>query len=529
MRGFLNSVSRRPGLSAFLIAFALLAVMSGAWALASPMLSGPDEHSHLIKAAGVVRGQFAGDAIPGSPGFRAVTVPDYFNGLERGMCFVFRESVPAGCAPGIDGSNSQLVSLPTAAGTYNPLYYLLIGWPSLLLEDLPALYAMRLVGVVVNAALIASGFAALALRRSRSFSLLGAAIAITPMVLFLISVVNPSGLEIAAAFALASWLALLSSRGAGAGAGLTLPIIGVAVSAAVLANTRAVGPVWAAVILGIFLVDGRLWRPLLRSRTFWFGVGTIGVSVAVAAWWIIVGAGGSEPREGLEGTGSTTFEMGFKYMMSLTLQNWHGYIGVFGWLDTKVPDTIVIVWAASMLAIVAAGVIIGRGWPLVKLILMVGAFVLLPALLQGAQWNEVGFIWQARYLLAIIVALLVLAGATLDDALGERRADSWRSSRLLRFSGLAVIAMSLMHVFAFCWSLKRYLVGLGADIPWPAMWNAPQWQTPWIDWRLLALAFAVTTTAWLGLAALAALTPRRSAPSPDPATTGEREPAASVP
>lgn len=482
MRRFLQ---RYPALSAFLAAFLITGALGGLWAVASPLMSGPDEHSHMIKAGGVVRGQFEGEPVEGEPGFRAVDVPSYFGQLKNGMCYVFHADMPAGCMADIDGSNDEIVTVMTAAGTYNPLYYLLVGWPSLIVEDEAALFGMRFAGVLVNALVIASGFAALALRRTGAFTLVGAAIGLTPMVLFLTSVVNPSGLEIAAGFALACWLSLLVARERRTGD--LAPIIGVVVTAALLSNTRAVGPVWAAVIIGVFLVEGRVWVRLARNWRFWAGVAVIAAAVIFAAWWMLVGAGGSEAREGLSGAGNTTFRQGFVKMLSLTLQNSHGYIGVFGWLDTIVPDTIVFVWSGAMLALVAVAAVLGRGWHFVKLMLMVAAFVLLPAVMQGYTWNEVGFIWQARYLLAILLPLLILAGATLDDAVSPPRATRTSVRGILLFA----IVFVIMHVFSFIWALKRYIVGLGEEISWSPMLTNPQWNTPFLDWKIVAVLYAL--------------------------------------
>ena len=115
-------------------------------------------------------------------------------------------TVPASCAPSI-GSDTTLAPATTEAGAYPPLYYLLVGWPSRLLAPQPAIYAMRMIGALLAAALLASGLASATQIGRRRLVVTGAALALTPMALYLAGVVNPNGLEIAGAFCL--WLAAL--------------------------------------------------------------------------------------------------------------------------------------------------------------------------------------------------------------------------------------------------------------------------------------------------------------------------------
>lgn len=498
MRTFL---ARHPALAAFVAAFVLLFTLGGAWAIASPLMSGPDEYSHMIKAGAVVRGDAGGEHIADMPGFRAVEVPSYFAQLQGEMCYIFDNTKTADCMRPLSGSNDDLVTVPTAAGTYNPVYYALVGWPSLFLENEAALFGMRLAGVALNALVLASGFAALALRRSNTYTFIAASIAVTPMVLFLGAIINPNGLEITAGLALACWLSTLVSRSRTGGD--LVPIIGVAVTAALLANTRQVGALWAAIIIVAFLIEWRVWVRLARNVWFWVAVVAILAAVAFAAWWMFVGAGGSEPRDGLEGAGITTFREGFEHMLSITLQNSLGYIGVFGWLDTSVPPTIVFVWSGAMLALVAAAAILGRGWHLAKLAALILAFVLIPPLLQGSQWNELGFIWQARYLLAVLAALLIAAGATLDESMGQPRPT--------RGAGRAVVVfgfvMVWMHSFAWAWALKRYMVGLDDETQgWRMMFSNPSWLPPFIDWRVLSALYGIALLVGFGLVAARVMT-----------------------
>ena len=69
----------------------------------------------------------------------------------------------------------------------------MVGIPSLFLAGDSAVYAMRLVGDLVNAALVALGISLLLRYHPRRTVLVGVLIALSPMVLFLMAVVSSSG------------------------------------------------------------------------------------------------------------------------------------------------------------------------------------------------------------------------------------------------------------------------------------------------------------------------------------------------
>ena len=54
-----------------------------------------------------------------------------------------RPDVSAGCAPELRRAAAQ-TWFNTWVGTYNPVYYYLVGWPSLLFEGNTGVYAMRI-------------------------------------------------------------------------------------------------------------------------------------------------------------------------------------------------------------------------------------------------------------------------------------------------------------------------------------------------------------------------------------------------
>ena len=99
----------------------------------------------------------------------------------------------------------MLVRATTYVGLYPPLYYAIAGLPTLLWSSGSAIYLMRALSALVAALLYGLTLAMIA-RWSRAPLLLSAlGLALTPLVVFLGGVVNPSTLEIAAAAA--TWTA----------------------------------------------------------------------------------------------------------------------------------------------------------------------------------------------------------------------------------------------------------------------------------------------------------------------------------
>ena len=194
-----QSTGERPRIwRAFLVVWLLLSALCAGWAVATPIGASPDEPAHIVKAASVARGQFIGT--PSADGHR-VTVPAYVARTQDDTCFAFHQERAAACGLAPLTDPGALTTSYTTAGLYNPVYYLLVGWPTLLLHDTSGIYAMRIVSGIVTALFAALAFALLWGLRRRAIPVLGFAVAVTPMLLFLGGSVNPNGVEATATLA----------------------------------------------------------------------------------------------------------------------------------------------------------------------------------------------------------------------------------------------------------------------------------------------------------------------------------------
>jgi len=149
------------------VTWALLFGIIALWSMSGPLFSGPDEPSHVVKAAAVVRGQavgtdrqvtFAHDPSPPRTA-TVVQVPRiYLEGHRLPACYAFRPTVAAGCAGAFVGSGAT-ADVPTFAGHYPPVYYAIVGLPTLLFASAKGVFLMRFIGGAVSAALLASALA----------------------------------------------------------------------------------------------------------------------------------------------------------------------------------------------------------------------------------------------------------------------------------------------------------------------------------------------------------------------------------
>lgn len=175
-------------------------------------------------------------------------------------------------------------------GRYPPLFYVAAGVPSLWASGGRVLWWMRLGGDVVNAVLLTATFLIVGRSANSVWALVGVAAAATPMVLFLGSVVNPSGLEICSAVTL--WSALLALTRSPGGQRSPAVAVWAAASAVVSEMTRGLSPVLMVLTVAAACVaapPGRV-RQLFGRRQVRIGAAVVVAFGALAAAWI-VGAG----------------------------------------------------------------------------------------------------------------------------------------------------------------------------------------------------------------------------------------------
>lgn len=452
-------------------AFAVLMTVTSLWALATPVVSGPDENAHVIKAAAVVRGDLYGRSAPGNPGAGEVDVPAIYAGTaEYPKCFAFRGDVAADCAAELPSGEAaeRTVTASTWVIRNNPAYYAVVGLPTLLPPGEYVLYVMRLVSAGLCSLVLAWGFVALADVTRRTFVAAGVATALMPMVIYLNGIVNSSGLEISAALTL--WIALLALVRAPDPARLTSRMAGIAVVTVVLVNSRGLSPLYvAAIVVVVAVVVGpwaMFWRTLLDRRS-WPWLGLVVAGTVPALWWTLsagtlMGGGSGHPELSFRLTANRTFfETGDFLLVA---------IGRFGWLDTSLPTMAYLVFAAVGGFVVLLALLLGDRRGRLAMAGVLAVAVLLPVVVHAWQASNVGYIWTARYSMPLYVGVAATAGFVCRDAFTE--VPRWLAERTLT---LVASLMSAGLTIALLVALRRYAIGDQGS--WWGVFDGP-WAPP---------------------------------------------------
>jgi Predicted membrane protein (DUF2142) len=477
-------------------------MLGGLWALANPPFAAPDEPSHVLRAAALAHGQLTGEEaslrrleeldLTDRHDYLIVRAPEIYGNASDSLCFVHHPFVTASCLR-FDGPTGD-----TDEGTYvsrhPPAYYAAIAPVSWVgTPGSGAVYAMRFVTALLAAALVATAITAL--RRFLAPRLLaaGLAIAITPMVLFVSSTVNPSAPEIAAS--LAFWvcgLVLIRRASERVDNGL---VTAVGIAGCVLALSRQLGPLWLGLIalamLGVS--DRTAVRNLARSGwvRLWAAL-VVATSLVQVSWDVIV-----KPLEVTRASPhakpDSTAEI-IRLTLGQTVIRYREMIGWFGWLDTPAPALTWIPWTIVLGLLVFAAVVWARRRQAATLLALLAATIIVPVIIESATYSDARtFTWQGRYTLPLAVGVPILATVVLSTTEQGRRLAKPRF--LLAVGAVFIVA----QILAFAQNMRRYTVGYEGNFKF---WSGASWSPP-LPPLLLLLAFAIVVIAftwWLFVA-----------------------------
>jgi hypothetical protein len=445
-------------------------LLVAAWIGGNPPFAGADEEWHYIRSEGIAQGELVGPAAPDarlgandqqiawtSQATRFVHVPGGKAPPSAG-CYVLDPRTPAACIDQWHAPPAR-TRLVTPVGTYQPLPYLL---PALAVGLAPhpsgALRAGRVASALIPLALLLVAIAALAP------ALTGLVLAVTPMVLFSISLLNGSGLEIAAAICFAACLLRLG-REPRAAPPWIWPAI--AVSGALLALSRSGSPLWLVVILAA--TAPLMPRPPRRPARITAAV----LALAVVANRVWEAKYGPHVELGLANA-RNTIGPAFR-------QWWHAasdVVGRFGYLELRVPLAAILAWFGAILVLVVAALRRGSQRERIALALAGLVAVLLPPAFWLVQYRHTGFDLQGRHVLPVVALVPLVAGEI-----------AWRG-RARVSTALAAAAAALaavVQLVAWWVDARRSAVGTGGRF-WflgDADWSPP---VGWGLWAALAAA-----------------------------------------
>jgi hypothetical protein len=450
------------------VAFGLILAACVAWAAAVPPLTGPDEWAHAYRAAAVARGELTGTKVDNTVFGDAIVEVDVPEALvqeaETGRCFLGnpREQLISPIANDIascpePGGTRTLVTTTTSEHRGQPIYYVLVGLPTLAFPGTIGSYLMRFVGAALCSALLASAVVSLLRLRPNRLVVVGGAVALTPAMFYFAAVTNTAGVEMAASLGLyASGAALVRSRFAVDGR--LVARAGVALVALVL--SRGLSPAFAllaAVVLVLVAPPGRVRGLLARTDVrVWATAGAV-AAVASAVWVLWVHQEFDlPPRAGIglvDGLGELSWDL-------------RDLVGMFGSTDVNPPWPLQALWAAVALVVVAVGWRVGgRREVLLAGLMTLGAVAMLTTG-EGLNFPDTGFWWQGRYVAPPIIGALVIATLgrrpTEDDAVAagaDGPADSPGAGLVRRLGPPVIAVLVVIHAWSFLYAVRHYSVG----------------------------------------------------------------------
>jgi hypothetical protein len=481
----------------FAITFVLWWVACCAWAFATPIWTAPDEHQHAFRAYGVVRGEVyvhPESAQLGTGGF--VHVPAGWKEAAKTFnCYSQQPGVSADCIAPITDDRTE-VRTPSTAARYNPLYYAVVGLGTLGTSPETGIYVMRIISGALTAWFLAWACTSAARSARPRFAVSIVVFAATPMVSFLGGSVNPNGLEIAAA--ISAWvngILLLTTKTTGDRA---LFLRRAAISMMAFTLTRGLSPLWLAVLVTTLVIAfaRREHFAWLRTKAWKWPAAVCAAAVAGGVWTIAAKTLTLNVNKE-RGDAGYWEGMGVLWAGGDRIQFYlQGTIGIFGWLDAWMPRVSQMPWMTCALVIVFTTLRYGSSRLRYAFALLLTCVVALPFLIEAANYNTSGLVWQPRYTMPISLGLMLLCGIALSSS------QTWQPSmRIQRRTSIVLCITALWtNVAGLLYALGRTMTG-NESFAFSGNWAPP-------------LPVAVLAVVQLGVfAALALLTSRLSSAS----------------
>ncbi len=492
-------------------------VLSLVWALSNPAPSGTDEAAHYIKALATAQGELVGPHAlfpfrdPNFPGVVyywdqstfAFRVPAKQAPASTFQCTAGGASVvPATCVSGTRcgrwaapcvGSPPVTgdVVLATYVGDYVPTMYLVPGLLALLANnDVNGLRLARVGALLLAAVLVTLAMILLIDSRRPGLSLVGLFISVTPTAIYMNSVLNPNGGEIAAGICFAAAMIRLW-RDAGTSSRWVWLTAGA--SGLLLGFSRAYGPLWIAfaTAAAVLLIGIRPALRTLRKAGWPALLAAVLVAAGVLAdliWWKVVGVPKSR-------TSLLTFPRYIDLYVNALPQIFEQQIGLFGWMDIPLGPIGYIIWSFMVLAVLSLALLVASRRQRALLVLLIASDVIVTVLLSAVMrvaWDFPGAGQVGRYFLPMSVVITLLSGEIL--ARNSARLGALAPRNLLIYVGAGA---GLCQGIAIWMAARRFAVGVNGPLFFlpHSQWSPHFGWVPWLT--LAALGCLMIATAGL--------------------------------
>lgn len=430
----------RPMVRASLMTAAVMLVQL-AWIFALPPFRGIDEFDHAYRAAAVAHGQWLprdSAHVRGHGDY--VEVPPSLVKAARPVCESYTYTGHDNCNPA--DRVGKYVEVASGSARYNPIFYWIIGKPASFFAGAANVYVLRIVASLLCAVFVWCAGYALTVGFRTAWPLLGAAVTMTPVLVYSTAVPGPNGVEMVSSLAL--WSAALALGHA------TLPrrverrlLVIAAVAACVLVTTRTLGPLWLFLVLETAVpLLGRARRTELRRTHRWTvraGATALLVATAGAIAWTKIAAPNSLAHE-------QDLHLPHPFLNSLVqmplwvLQS----LAAFPMRNDPAPTVVYGTSAAALLLVIGVAAARLRRWQGAVLALIVLVWLVAQLVISTSTFSQLGAVWQGRYALPFVVGVPVLVSAWAD----RRRPEGPRPALVAVVAGLVVTAhaVSVVHV-----------------------------------------------------------------------------------
>jgi len=166
-------------------------------------------------------------------------------------------------------------------------------------------------------------------------------------------------------------------------------------------------------------------------------------------------------------------------------------VGVLGWLDTPLPETMMMLWILGLGVLVGAALMVDA-----KSLLWGAAATLAVAIaaswvLEMGQGDPSGTYWQGRYYLPLLAGIPLLLSRS-NGTFGVRPQTSHLDALARLGRATLLIAMVVLNV-ALAAAMRRWGVGIAGSLS-PFAWNT--YNAPVPPFIIMALHIAASVALW---------------------------------
>ena len=444
-------------------------LLGATWLFSTPPFRAPDEPAHYLRALTISQGRLLGPREPVDASGRLTLRGGGWRAAQQRWIDHDRRGVvvPAALSPpgvlcrdgraDVTGSCTEV----TYTGDYLPLAYLL---PAAAMagasHTTTALWLGRAASLTVALAWLV--LALVLAGPGLGWNAIGVAAAATPTLLFIASVLNPSGLELAASLAFISALARLRRDGPRLARWAWWALIG---SGATTILTWQLGPLFA--IAGVAVFAGLLGaggiRELSSGHARMPATAAVILAAAVGLSLVYGEASGSLHSSLSFASPGPALNLGLR-QLGLTLQ---GAVGVFGSLAVPLPTAMLALWWAFAAGLLVAGLWVGSARERTVLALTTLVALAFPVLFFAFSYRLSGFGLQGRYAMPIL-ALIPMASCSVLTQRAPRRATDPLIAALL--AGVGLFQLVSWWIDARHWATANFANSFTAWSP-PTTWG----------------------------------------------------------